>query len=51
MVGALSYRIAGKYAVSVAWRYMYTDYSKTFHTVTTQSGIVIGVTRRWCCAQ
>jgi hypothetical protein len=45
MVGALSYKIARRWALGAAWRYLYVDYkSANLTTVTAQSGIVFGVT-------
>jgi hypothetical protein len=51
MVGALTYMIKPKWGVDVAWRYMYYDYGTVVHSVNSYSGLAIGVTHRWCCAE
>jgi hypothetical protein len=44
MVGALTYKIKPRWGIDAAWRYNYTDYGAIIHSVTAQSGIVIGAT-------
>ena len=45
IVGALSYKFKPKWAMGVAWRYLFMEYSKNqFTTQLAESGIVLGVT-------
>lgn len=45
LVGGFSYRLLRRWAIDAAWRSLYVDYKQDqFHSRTTESGFVLGVT-------
>jgi len=47
ITSGLTYNIKPRWAVDVAWRYMYTDYGKIVGSTLVMSGIAFGVTHMW----